>query len=149
MDLRRGSAEEIIDLLREVNRALRERVMQGGAGSERPLQSYALLRAIQNEPSIAVNELARRRFMAKSQVSLMVADLVMEGLVKRSSDPEDRRLARLQLTPDGRAELKRWRSTYRAMVADEIGTLSDEDAERLLQGLRALRQAIGANGDGK
>jgi DNA-binding MarR family transcriptional regulator len=137
-----GQNVEIVDLLREVNRSLRERLLQGMTDTNRPIASLALLRTLAEEPGVSLNELARRKHMPKSLVSLILTDLSDDGLVRKAEDPSDRRLVRLHLTTKGKGELERWRAAYRAVASKEIGALSSEDAAQLLNGLRALRDVV-------
>jgi DNA-binding MarR family transcriptional regulator len=134
--------EEIVDLLREVHGALRERLMQGAKGTNRSIAALSLLRAVSQEPGISLNELARRKHMPKSLVSMIIADLSLEGLVRKGTDPADQRLTRLHLTAAGTRELDGWRAAYRAIAAREIGALTPMDAAQLLTGLRALRAVM-------
>jgi DNA-binding MarR family transcriptional regulator len=134
--------EEIVDLLRDVNSALRERLMQGAKGTNRSIAALSLLRAVAQEPGISLNELARRKHMPKSLVSMIIGELSLEGLVRKAPDPADQRLTRLHLTVAGMHELDRWRAAYRAIAARELGTLAPDDAAQLLSGLRALRAAM-------
>jgi DNA-binding MarR family transcriptional regulator len=143
MSTTRVREEEVVDLLREVNRSLRERLMEA-AGTKRSLAVLSLLRAVDREPGVSLNELARRTYMPKSLASMLVADLGRDGLVIRASDPADQRLVRLALTAEGKRELDRWRSTYRAIAAAAIGSLRPREAENLMSGLRALRDAMAA-----
>jgi DNA-binding MarR family transcriptional regulator len=139
---RTGRDEEIVELLRAVNRTLRERLMQAASGRKRSLATLSVLRAIGNEPGITVNEVARRRYMPKSLVSIVVADLAEDGLVRKGRDPADQRLVRLRLSAAGTRELERWRATYRSIAADAVGSLAADDARDLLSGLRALHGAL-------
>ena len=99
--------EEIVDLLREVHGALRERLMQGAKGTNRSIAALSLLRAVSQEPGISLNELARRTHMPKSLVSMIITDLSLERLVRKAPDPADQRLTRLHLTATGTRELDR------------------------------------------
>ena len=134
--------EEIVELLREVNRALRERLMRAASGTHRSLAALSLLRSLDREPDITLSELARRRSMPKSLVSMLIADLSQDGLVRKGTDPTDQRLVRLRLTAAGKKDLERWRTTYRTIARDAVGRLDAEDAEDLLSGIRALRDAL-------
>jgi DNA-binding MarR family transcriptional regulator len=137
-----GRDEEIVELLRAVNRTLRERLMQAASGRKRSLATLSVLRAIGGEPGITVNEVARRRYMPKSLVSIIVADLAEDGLVRKGRDPSDQRLVRLKLSAAGTRELERWRATYRSIATDAVGSLSPGEARDLLSGLRALHGAL-------
>ena len=137
-----GRNVEIVDLLREVHRSLRERLMDGMPDTNRPIASLALLKTLDEDPGLSLNELARRKHMPKSLASMILADLTMDGLVRRADDPADRRLVRMYLTARGKRELERWRTAYRAVATEEIGAMSAEDAAQLLNGLRALRDVM-------
>jgi DNA-binding MarR family transcriptional regulator len=134
--------EETVELLREVNRALRERLLRAASGTKRSLAALSLLRGLDQEPGISLNELARRRYMPKSLVSMLIADLSQDGLVRKAGDPADQRRVRLSLTAAGARELERWRATYRSIATDAIGRLAPDDAADLLSGLRAMRDAL-------
>ena len=146
---RTGRDEEIVELLRAVNRTLRERLMQAASGRKRSLATLSVLRAIGNDPGITVNEVARRRYMPKSLVSIIVADLAEDGLVRKGRDPADQRLVRLRLSAAGTRELERWRATYRSIAADAVGSLAADDARDLLSGLRALHGALTVTEEGR
>lgn len=139
---RTGRDEEIVELLRAVNRTLRERLMQAASGRKRSLATLSVLRAVGAEPGITVNEVARRRYMPKSLVSIIVADLAEDGLVRKGRDPSDQRLVRLRLSAAGTRELERWRATYRSIAAEAVGSMSPNEARDLLSGLRALHGAL-------
>ena len=134
--------EEIVDHLRDVNRALRERLMEAAEERKRSLATLSLMRAISKEPGISLSELARRKYMPKSLVSLIIADLSLEGLVRKAKDPADQRLVRLHLSAAGDRELEHWRATYRSIAEEKVGSLSSQDALHLLSGLRALRDVM-------
>ena len=138
--------EEIVELLREVNRTLRERLMRAASGTQRSLAALSLLRALDREPGISLSELARRRYMPKSLVSMLIADLSADGLVRKGGDPADQRLVRLSLTAAGAKELEHWRATYRSIAADAVGRMDPEDADDLWSGIRALRDALNPTG---
>jgi DNA-binding MarR family transcriptional regulator len=141
---RRGRNEEIADLLRDVDRELREQLARRGEAEGFPRFSRRLpvLKEVFLDPGITVNELARRSRMAKSQVSMVVAALVDEGILRREADADDQRLVRLFLTKDGTARTDRWRASYQSMLRSLVRTLSERESQELLNGLRALQRAL-------
>jgi DNA-binding MarR family transcriptional regulator len=136
--------EEAADLLREVSRELREHLARQGEAQGFPRFSRRLpiIREVLHDPGITVNELARRTHMAKSQVSILVTALESDGSINKRPDPRDQRLVHLFLTDEGTARAERWRTAYRNMLANTVRTLSDEEADHLLDGLRALQRAL-------
>ena len=148
---RLGRDEEIVERLRDVNRELRERIGRQGEAEGFPRFSRRLpmMREVLREPGITVNELARRTRMAKSQVSMLVAALVSDGLIRREEDPDDQRLVRLFPTNDGTARAARWRTVYRGMLSSTVRSLSNDEADHLLDGLRALQRLLSGDEEEK
>src|SRR5262245_43118419 len=58
-----------------------------------------LLRVVEEEPGIGVAATAHAMHLADNTVSGVVNQLVGAGLLRRETDPADRRAARLYLTP--------------------------------------------------
>lgn len=141
---RPGPNEELVELLRDVNRALREEIVRRGEreGFPRFSRRLPIAREVKLEPGITVNELARRTGIAKSQVSMIVGSLVQDGLLRREGDPMDHRLVRIFPTEQGTARFERWRSSYRSMLRSMVGALSEDEAANLLEGLRAFHRVL-------
>ncbi len=144
MTTRSGPGEEIAELLRDVNAALREHFAQHAlrAGFPWPSRRIPLMREVLKEPGITINELARRTDMAKSQVSTIVAELEGEGMLRKEDDDADRRLARVFPTTEGKSRAERWKAGYKKVLASTLRSLSAEETDHLLEGLRALRRAL-------
>jgi len=68
-------------------------------------------------------------------VSTLVGQLTDRGLLRRTLDASDRRVARLELTAAARRRLERWRDRRSAIGAQAVGDLSPADR-------RALARAI-------
>ncbi|BDG61599.1 MarR family winged helix-turn-helix transcriptional regulator [Caldinitratiruptor microaerophilus] len=143
-------AEEIVDLLREVNRLVRERMARFLQEQGLPHSpSWApVVRHVAMCPGVTVNELSRRLGMAKSHVSILAEQLQGEGILRKEPDPHDQRLVRLFLTDEGARLRGRWQETYRAFLAATVRSLPEDRAEHLLDGLRALRAALSAERQG-
>lgn len=78
------------------------------------------------------SDVATRRGMAKSHVSLSVNTLESKGLLRRRADPEDRRAVHLELIGDAahiaeqgrRAQTDFFTKIYSGLTCDEITTWS-------------------------
>jgi DNA-binding MarR family transcriptional regulator len=127
-----------------VNTALRGELLIRARALGLPTFSRRLpmMAGIVDSPGITVNELARRVDMPKSQVSLLVARLQREGIVRKEGDPNDRRLVRVFPTDEGLLQGARWREAYRAALLGSVRSLAPQEAMDLLHGLRALRDAL-------
>lgn len=108
----------------------------------RSLTEYYVLRILAREPDTTVTQLARRLSLAKSSVSVVVDDLVNEGLVTRGQHGGDRRRAVLRLSRTG----KRWMTRFQALKATLLweameGLTADE--QRLVEHIiRRVAEAL-------
>jgi len=96
------------------------------------------------EGGVAVTELGASLAIGQPSASLLVEQLVKQGLVTRNADPVDRRRARVCATAQGEELADELRMGRRAMFAEWLAALSDADAQALAQGLEALVRAGGA-----
>ena len=72
-------------------------------------------------------QFARHEQIRKPTATRTIAALVDEGLVERTPDPLDGRVAWLQLSPEGRRLVQRLRRRYDAYLAERIKRLPAED----------------------
>jgi DNA-binding MarR family transcriptional regulator len=124
-----------------LNRRLRA---HGDAGLS--ASAMAALAAIGRRGPLPLGELAALEGVRPPTMTVTVAALEADGLVRREADPIDRRVARAALTPKGRLRLQQSRSRKTAYLAaqlealepDELGLLDEAAAilERLLDGPR-------------
>ncbi|MEO8523425.1 MAG: MarR family transcriptional regulator [Caldimonas sp.] len=77
------------------------RLLEGRYGVRR--RAWGLLGLIAAYGAMSPSELAERSHLERPKVSRYIADLVGEGLLKRTPSPSDQRRARLELTERGRA----------------------------------------------
>lgn len=115
---------------------------------------HEVLANLASAPGITQQELAARCFVAKSGVSMLLAQMEAHGLVLREPDAADARLKRLSLTPAGRAQAAKTlkiQSEVVGAMADgaseaELATVA-EVMRRVSTRLEALRGGIGAGAD--
>ncbi|MHC4217352.1 MAG: MarR family winged helix-turn-helix transcriptional regulator [Planctomycetota bacterium] len=72
-------------------------------------QCYTL-ETLQAQGPATMSELAGRMFLEVSSMTRIVDHLVTNGLARRSADPHDRRVCRVQITPKGRSRTTRIRA---------------------------------------
>ena len=91
-----------------------------------------------NRP-LTLGELAQRLACVRSNVTQLVDRLESDGLVRRESDPEDRRSIRAVITDVGR-DRERAGSTALSRVQDDIShELAGYDAAHIERALSALK----------
>jgi DNA-binding MarR family transcriptional regulator len=106
------------------------------AGVEVTQQGTTILRVLLRGGRQSVNALAAAAGMDLGAVSRQVRLLEEAGAIKRSSDPDDGRVALLELTPEGRRIAERIRAIGMRHIEDALHQWSDRD-ERLLAELLA------------
>ena len=86
--------------------------------------------------------LAETLGVSVATMSGLVDRLVEHGMVRRSDDPDDRRIRRLSVTDAGSSTLRSLISSGNRMPPQVLDRLSDDDLRALVQGLVALDRAM-------
>lgn len=89
-----------------------------------------------------LSDLAAALELDLSTVSRQVRVLVELGLVSRRADADDRRAARLALTPTGRAELRAQRAERHRILGGALHDWPERDREHLVSLLERLAGAL-------
>lgn len=141
--------DEIARLFHQINREVRDRMRRSFRDCQLPFGALHLLKEIQGDPGVTVNEVARRTGLAKSHVSKMLDYMVQQGYASKESDPADQRLLRIYLTPAGREMAEELQRRARRVWAEIVEAVPEEQVDEVLRGLRAMHAALTANpGDG-
>jgi len=99
-------AAEVVRSLRRLFKGIHEysKALQKRSGLSSP-QAWALT-ILEANGQLSLRELAERMYAHPSTVSGIMERLVTRGVVRRQTDPRDRRGIRLSLTPAGRRLLR-------------------------------------------
>jgi DNA-binding MarR family transcriptional regulator len=93
---------------------------------------------VRARPGLSLRELAEEEGISPPSLSGHVDRLEAAGLLRRVRSSDDRRRVGLELTPRGRAVLKRVRARRTTWLAGRLERLSDEELERIDRALPAL-----------
>lgn len=88
---------------------------------------------------LSLSELASRVACVRSNITQLVDRLESDGLVRRVSDPEDRRSVRAEVTPLGRERHSAGAARVEAIQKQFADAISETDKEVLERALNALR----------
>ena len=121
-------------MILRIGRHLRRETEQPGVTS----QQATLLWLVKSRPGLSLRELARAEGISAPSLSAHVDRLEALGLIRRVRSTDDRRRVGLELTPEGRAMLRRVRARRTSWLAGRLARLSDEDRERVEQALPSL-----------
>jgi DNA-binding MarR family transcriptional regulator len=136
------SAEEIAEELRpallRLARNLRRETEALGVTSHQ----VTLLWLVRSRPGLSLRELASEEGISAPSLSGHVDRLETAGLLRRVRATGDRRRVGLELTPEGRALLKRVRARRTTWLAARLALLSDDERERVEAALPALNALL-------
>jgi DNA-binding MarR family transcriptional regulator len=122
---------------------LLRRQARQGAGRPWPLEPLAgsqleVIRLIRRQPGTSVAEAAAELGLAANTVSTLVGQLTEAGLLRRTPDAADRRVARLTLTGTARRHIEAWRERRSALAAVALGELTEDERATLADALPVL-----------
>ena len=132
------------DLLAAIG--LMRRHVRRVAGRPWPLSSSLtasqaeLIRLIRVNPGISVAEAADELGLVANTVSTLVGQLTEQGLLRRTPDQHDRRIARLTLTAPARRQVEAWRDRRGALVTRALNRLDPSELDVLRAALPVLNR---------
>lgn len=100
-----------------------------------------VLRAVYERPQ-RITSLAAAEGVTQPAITLLVNRMEERGWVLRQTDPADRRAVLVVLTPDGRDAFERLRMEYRALLHEEMATLTDDEVEVLARAVEILDHVV-------
>jgi DNA-binding MarR family transcriptional regulator len=109
----------------------------------------AVLATVEAAGPLTLGELACREQVAPPTITKAVSGLEEHGLVARTVDPGDRRVARVEITPAGRALLERTRTQKNAWLDRRLGSLAPDDLRHLLDAIEVLERLTEAPAAGE
>jgi len=139
-ELSKGLADELSATLAAFRRQVRRQAGGPFAGEMLSGAQIELVRLVRQHPGTSVAEAAAELGVAANTVSTLVRQLADLGILSRTADDRDRRVARLHLTVEARTKLQRWRGQRNALVADAIQDLSDVERGAIATALPALKR---------
>jgi DNA-binding MarR family transcriptional regulator len=124
-------AEELLAAIGLVRRHLRRSVGRPFPLSALTDSQAELVRTVRRNPGISVAEAAAELGLVANTVSTLVGQLTDRGLLQRTPDENDRRIARLSLTEPAREQVEAWRDRRTAFVSQALDNLSPDERDAL------------------
>jgi len=134
-----NDTEEFSALLVGIQRLIRRRLRSGLEGPRLRGAQVELLRLVHDTPGLRVSDAAEELFLAGNSVSTLVNQLVGQGLLRRETDPADRRAALLYATDEAARRLADWRARRTALVGEVLAELPADQRAALTEAMPALR----------
>ena len=140
MTTRPELAAEVTRAVGRFRRHLRRSAGTGYAPGQLSESQAELLRLSARRPGISVNEAAAELGLVPNTASTLVSRLVADGMLTRTTDPADRRVVRLRLTPSAQAIADESRAARRAALAGALAQLKDTQIADLANGLDVMTE---------
>jgi len=131
-------AQRLRMVLGHLTRLLRP-VDAGLAADLTPTRTAVLLNTVRNGRA-RLAEVAEQEGLNPTLLSRTLANLAQDGLVERSCDPDDRRVAWVAPTPAGRRLAQRIRARRTAALQAALGGLTEAERQRIEAALPALER---------
>ncbi len=118
--------EDIAGRLRSAVNRLQRRLRQESLGGLSPAQASAL-GSVSRHGNPTLGELAAIEQVQPPTITRIVASLTEDGMVTRVADVNDRRSARVRITPAGERALERMRTRKNAFLLRRLDQLSSDE----------------------
>jgi MarR family transcriptional regulator, transcriptional regulator for hemolysin len=117
---------------------IRERFEDVLRSNDTSLGTWIVLHAIGEQGTVSQRMLASHAHVEGATITHHVDRLEALGLVRRQVDPDDRRVRRIEVTPEGELLYKRLRTELRKFEEKLFAGVSDEDRAQLRRLLDVL-----------
>ncbi|MCC7009945.1 MAG: winged helix-turn-helix transcriptional regulator [Acidobacteria bacterium] len=131
-----------MDAIRRIVQALRESSRRAEQHSGLSGAQLFVLQRLADAPASSVNELAARTHTHQSSVSMVVARLVDQGLVRRAPSAVDGRAVGLALTARGRRAAEGAPDLAQQRLIQAIGKLTPARRRALAASLRDVAEGL-------
>jgi MarR family transcriptional regulator for hemolysin len=141
--MRSDLEDDFLVLLYDVARQMRTVMDQMARDHESTRAQCIILARLERQPGLSQNELAAIAEAAPITVARLVDRLEAQGLVERCTDPKDRRIWRLRLTPAAAPvlrDIKMYRAEMRALMTKGITPAA---LKTMVAGLRKMKENLG------
>ena len=131
-----------VDVLKQLELALRPRFAEACATERLTLAQYTALSVLKRITGITSSELARRSFVRAQTMATTLDPLLEAGFVRRESDPRDGRRMLLFLTGRGDRVVARLAPRIEALEELLVSELDEDEREQFADYLRRSRHAM-------
>ena len=133
--------EEVAGRLRIAVNRLQRRLRQESLGGLSPAQASAL-GSVSRHGSPTLGELAALEQVQPPTMTRIVASLAEAGMVTRVADANDRRSARVRITPAGERALAGMRTRKNAFLLRRLGELSPDEQRHATELVELLEHLL-------
>jgi homoprotocatechuate degradation regulator HpaR len=103
-------------------------------------QKWRVLRVVQEKGPLELSQIAEEACLLLSSLTRMIGPMVAEGLITRTTPPEDRRKTVIAISPQGEALIRAHATESAALFARIEAEFGQDRLEQLLDLLEALQR---------
>jgi len=107
----------------------------GNIKSDLRVSQMKALFAFKDAPCIPMKEFASNAGVRRSNMTMLIDNLIKEGMAVRDIDDSDRRKVMVRLTPEGRKVRSMFLAHKRKVAKNVFSQLTEEDRKKLLNSL--------------
>ena len=115
---------------------IRDMLAQSGVSE----QKWRVLRVVQEKGPLELSQIAEEACLLLSSLTRMIGPMVAEGLITRTTPPEDRRKTVVAISPQGEALIRAHAADSAAIFARMEAEFGEARLEQLLDLLEALQR---------
>ena len=93
---------------------------------------FMVLEALLNKGSLTVGEIKEKILSSNGTVPVIINNLVKQGMVRRTKDPDDQRRSLVELTDKGRELIKRVYPENEKIFTEKFGIWTKEEKKELM-----------------
>jgi DNA-binding MarR family transcriptional regulator len=108
------------------------------------MSQFDIMANLLYEPGMTQQRLAEKIFVGRSNLSMALPDLEVNGWIRRAEDPEDRRAKRLYLTEEGERIARAGLEAECRLLDEMMEVLTDEECNRVGDYMRRLGERLKA-----
>jgi len=131
-------AVELADAFGHTAKLLGSRLTDRLANHGLSMPRFHLLVELARHGPLRLTELGSRVGISQGTASTLAEALVRDGLIKRSTDPHDRRATELAITESGHQRAQAWLHDYELAAQEIFAALPADQWSTLLTSLRTL-----------
>jgi DNA-binding MarR family transcriptional regulator len=129
-------------LLKEASSVLRSAMEEVLRPLGMTVTHYSCLELLAQRPGLSNSELARGAFVTRQSMNVLLQNLERDGFVTRPIEAPVGKILPTELTPSGRASLKKATAAVRSVELRMLSGMSDDEQATALRILRSMIHAL-------
>jgi DNA-binding MarR family transcriptional regulator len=134
-------AARVMDTIPLVMRFIRTN-MRANSAASLSIPQLRTLAFLNRSPDASLSDLAEHLGVTCATASATTERLVQRNLVQRIDDPQERRRVLLNITEDGKHQLKQSQDQTRADIGELLTDLTEEQISHIEEGLALLKNVF-------